>query len=191
MRGSMQEDIQEQDRLDLTMAGIEEWHWHHRWTRPEVYYVRALRKTERRRDRSAGFLQRVIYLAIRWKFKRLSDSVATHIPLGVFGPGLSIAHLGTVTVNSDARVGARCRLHPGVTIGATHGRSPVIGSDVFIGPNAVLVGGVSIGDRVHIGPGAVITDDIPPDTLVVAPTPIVRNRKNATWQSTRNASSSS
>lgn len=41
------------------------------------------------------------------------------IPVNSFGPGLSIAHGGTIVVNNTARIGKNCRIHEGVTIGAT------------------------------------------------------------------------
>ncbi len=50
---------------------------------------------------------------------------------------------------------------PGAVIGA---QSPVtIGSNVFIGMNAVITRGVTIGDNVVIGAGSVVTKDCPSD----------------------------
>lgn len=50
---------------------------------------------------------------------------------------------------------------PGAIYGA---QSPVtIGSNVFIGMNAVITRGVTIGDRVIIGAGSVVTKDCPSD----------------------------
>lgn len=42
----------------------------------------------------------------------------TYIPLNVFGPGLSIAHFGSIIVNGNAKVGENCRIQDSVTIGA-------------------------------------------------------------------------
>ena len=42
-----------------------------------------------------------------------------------------------------------------------------IGNNVFIGRNATIMGGVTIGDNVIIGAGAIVTKDIPSDTVVV------------------------
>jgi acetyltransferase-like isoleucine patch superfamily enzyme len=41
-----------------------------------------------------------------------------------------------------------------------------IGSDCWIGANAVIVGGVSLGSGVVVGAGAVVTHNIPPNTVV-------------------------
>ncbi|MFH2085496.1 MAG: acyltransferase, partial [bacterium] len=45
--------------------------------------------------------------------------------------------------------------------------SPVrIGSYVFIGPRAIILPGVTIGDRAVVGAGAVVTKDVGPGTIV-------------------------
>lgn len=48
-----------------------------------------------------------------------------------------------------------------------HGTGPIrIGRDCFIGQNAVVLGGVSIGDRAIVGAGAVVTKDVPAGATV-------------------------
>ncbi len=42
----------------------------------------------------------------------------------------------------------------------------VIGNDVWIGGNAVILPGVTLGDNVIVAAGAVVTRDVPDDTLV-------------------------
>ena len=44
------------------------------------------------------------------KFKKLSLKLGFSIPLNVFEEGLSIAHYGTIVVNSKAKIGKNCRL---------------------------------------------------------------------------------
>ncbi len=84
------------------------------------------------------------------------------VPRNVFGPGLSIAHPGSVTVNHTARVGKNCRIHEGVCIGATSGsaQTATIGDNVFIGSGAKIIGDVTIADDVAIGAGAVVVRSI-------------------------------
>ena len=41
-----------------------------------------------------------------------------------------------------------------------------IGNDIWIGANAVILPGVTIGDRSVVAAGAVVTKDVPPHTLV-------------------------
>ena len=44
---------------------------------------------------------------------------------------------------------------------------PSIGEDVFIGSDTMLVAPVKLGDGARTGAGAVVTKDVPEDTLVV------------------------
>lgn len=82
------------------------------------------------------------------------------IPINCFGPGLSIQHIGSIVVNSEARIGAFCRIHEGTTIGATNGEktAPQIGDYCFIGTGAKIIGNVTLGDRICIGANAVVVN---------------------------------
>lgn len=51
-----------------------------------------------------------------------------------------------------------------------------LGNDVWIGGGAIVLAGVTVGDRVVIGAGSVVTKDVPSDVLVVGnPARIVRS----------------
>ena len=41
-----------------------------------------------------------------------------------------------------------------------------VGNDVWIGGNVTIIGGVHIGNNVFIGAGAVVTKDVPDNTVV-------------------------
>lgn len=101
-------------------------------------------------------------LILHVKYNRLSLKLGFSIPLNVFGPGLSIAHCGTIVVAGKARVGSNCRIHEGVTIGATNGTSDAatIGDNVFIGSGAKIIGGVKISSNVQIAANCVVVKDI-------------------------------
>lgn len=76
--------------------------------------------------------------------------------------------------------GQNCLLGPGVHVyAATHPLDaaeravgleralPVtVGDDVWVGGRAVLTPGVTVGDRAVVAAGAVVTEDVPSDTLV-------------------------
>lgn len=47
-----------------------------------------------------------------------------------------------------------------------HGQPIVIGNDVWIGANASILPGVTVGDGAIIAAGAVVTRDVPPRTVV-------------------------
>lgn len=82
-----------------------------------------------------------------------------------------IAHQHGIVLHPDARIGDDCKLRQGVTIGQLSGRTeregaPVIGDRVEIGVGAVIVGPISIGDDVIVGPNAVVLRDVPAGAVV-------------------------
>lgn len=80
------------------------------------------------------------------------------IPLNVFGPGLCIAHRGTIVINKDTRVGENCRIHACTNIGSGRGgvSAPQIGNNVYIGPGAKIFGDITIADNIAIGANSVV-----------------------------------
>ncbi len=46
-------------------------------------------------------------------------------------------------------------------------KTTVIGNDVWVGSNVVILGGLNIGDGAIIGAGAVVTKDVQPYSIVV------------------------
>ena len=87
----------------------------------------------------------------------------------------------TILDIAPVTIGDGCMFGPGVTISAvTHpvnairrrGRiaqaKPVtIGNDVWLGANVLVMPGVTIGDNVVVGAGAVVTHDIPSNSLAM------------------------
>ncbi len=76
-----------------------------------------------------------------------------------------LAYLGDSTVGEETNIGAGTITanYDGVNKYRT-----TIGKQVRVGSNAVLVAPVTLGDKVTVGAGSVITKDCAPDTLVVA-----------------------
>jgi serine O-acetyltransferase len=87
------------------------------------------------------------------------------------GAGLFIGHPGSIVIHPRARIGRNCNISQGVTLSqANRGPRkgyPVVGDDVYIGPGAVLVGAVRVGNNVAIGANCVVTKDMPDDAVVV------------------------
>lgn len=94
----------------------------------------------------------------RWRLKCLGIRLGFTIPLNACGPGLSLPHRGTIVINPAARVGANCRIHVCVNIGATGGKktAPIIGDGVYIGPGAKIYGNITIADGIAVGANAVV-----------------------------------
>lgn len=93
------------------------------------------------------------------------------IPFGCeIGDGLYIGHFGNIFFPSRGKLGRNCSLSQGVTMGVA-GRgedrgAPTIGDRVYIGPSAIVVGKITIGDDVVICAGAVVTRSVPPRAVV-------------------------
>ena len=80
-------------------------------------------------------------------------TIGSHVNLA---QGITVTALNHNFKDSDKRIDEQ-----GVTT------SPVvIGNDVWIGANAVILPGVSIGDHTVVAAGAVVTKDVPPHCLV-------------------------
>lgn len=81
----------------------------------------------------------------------------------------------------EVTIGNNCMFGPAVQIytalhplnaverasGVESGKPIVIGNDVWVGGNATILPGVTIGDRSIIGAGSVVTKDIPADSIAV------------------------
>jgi serine O-acetyltransferase len=144
---------------------------------PVLRFQRLLRIVEYYDNRRRHLLDRILFALYWLRLQRMRMRLGLSIPLGVFGPGLSIAHYGTIVVNKNAKVGANCRIHPGVCIGISHGRAPKIGDNVYLGPGAKVFGGITVGDNVAVGANAVVNRDVPCGVTVAGnPARIVSHR---------------
>lgn len=121
-----------------------------------------LRKVEYDGNCRRGLWAKIIGKYHKFRFHCLSVRLGMTIPPGVFGPGLSIPHYGTIVVHANVRAGRNCRLQEGVTIGATNGshEAAVIGDNCYFGSGAKVIGAVRIADDVAVGANAVVTADI-------------------------------
>lgn len=100
------------------------------------------------------------------------------------GGGIYIGHAYNITINPKARIGCNCNIHKGVVIGQTNrGKNkgvPTIGNEVWIGINAAIVGGITIGDDVLIAPNSFVNVDVPSHSVVFGNPCIIKHRDWAT-----------
>ncbi len=92
----------------------------------------------------------------------------------VLGRRVKIGHHQGVVLGYSTIIGDDCLIRQGVTLGQSNdeGRvndQPVLGSRVELGAGAAIVGRVSIGDDARIGPGAVVTRNVPAGAIAFAP----------------------
>jgi len=126
-------------------------------------------------------------LILRELFGSLGTNPAVEPPFRCdYGEQISVgrdffANFGCVFLDVCAiDVGDRCLLGPSVHIytathpldaatraeGREYGEAVTVGDDVWIGGQAVLNPGVTVGDRSVIASGAVVTQDVPADVVV-------------------------
>jgi bifunctional UDP-N-acetylglucosamine pyrophosphorylase/glucosamine-1-phosphate N-acetyltransferase len=93
------------------------------------------------------------------------------------GPGTKMGHfsyIGDATIGENVNIGAgtiTCNYD------GEHKNKTVIGSDVFIGSDTMLVAPLKIGDKAKTGAGSVVTHDVEPGTVVVG-VPARRHQKS-------------
>lgn len=90
------------------------------------------------------------------------------IPLNCqIGGGLMLPHPSGVVIHPDARIGPNCLLMQGVTLGSNNGGVPTLDGHVDVGPGAKVIGGLMIGRHAVIGANAVVLRDVPPCAVMV------------------------
>ena len=92
-----------------------------------------------------------------------------------------IDHGTGVVIGETAEIGDDVTLYQGVTLGGTGKdtgkRHPTIGNGVLIGAGAKVLGPFKVGDNSNIAAGAVVLEEIPPDsTAVGVPARVVKRR---------------
>jgi serine O-acetyltransferase len=116
------------------------------------------------------------FLGLGTSLLQLWIAVLTNIdlpPSAEIGPGLFIPHTGFIVVAVGTRIGSNCTLAQGVTIGHSLGGQnshvglPLIGDRVYVGPSAVIIGNLTIGNDALIGAGAIVIRSVPPAGVVV------------------------
>jgi serine O-acetyltransferase len=98
-------------------------------------------------------------------------------PQAQIGERLRLPHPQGVIVHGSAVIGNDCLVMQQVTIGMlTVGDAPVIGSRVFIGAGAKILGKIVVGDGARIGASAVVLCDVPAGwTAVGVPARLVQS----------------
>lgn len=114
------------------------------------------------------------FLKIYYKYKlnKISRKTFIQIPCGTkIGKGFYIGHNGPVIINPNATIGDNCNIATGVTIGQENRGerkgSPIIGNEVWIGANSVIVGNIKIGSDVLIAPLSYVNFNVPDHSIVI------------------------
>jgi serine O-acetyltransferase len=136
-------------------------------------FQKLMRKAEYYKNCKKGLFNKLIYAIIYKRYMNLSVKLGFSIPLNVFGPGLAIAHYGTIIVNHAAKIGVNCRLHADVNIGASNGSkiAPIIGDNCYIAPGVKIFGEIIIAKNTAISANSVVNKSIEESGFMVAGIP--------------------
>ena len=108
-----------------------------------------------------------------WKFLMRQCMLRTGIqipPETKIGPGFRIWHFGHIVINPNAKIGKNFNIAQGCLIGNSEGKNsgiPVLGNNVCMNANSVVVGNCKIGNNVLIAPGAFVNFDVPDNSVVI------------------------
>ena len=140
-------------------------------------YMYIKRKLDIQKRRSVKWL--ILKLVLRHYIYKYGFQIG-----GIIGKGFYIGHFGTIVISSDTVIGENCNIAHGVTIGVTRRGekigSPIIGDEVWIGANSIIVGRISIGNRVLIAPGAYVNFDVPSNSIVIGNPGIIKPSLHST-----------
>lgn len=97
--------------------------------------------------------------------------------------GFRIIHFGNIVINPNAIIGKNFNISNGAVIGSSEGKNsgtPIIGNNVYISANAVIIGGINIGNDVLIAPNAFVNIDVPDGAIAIGnPCKIIRKEKSS------------
>ena len=156
------------------------------------------------RNQTTGLKSRVILFMFRFAsrakglpafvaiFPKALYQISVEYLLGVelpwdtrVGPGLQLHHGTGLVVNHGTQIGSNCTLRHCTTIGnkqrpdGSFTDSPIIGDNVDIGSNSVILGAITIGDGAVIGAGSVVVKSVPAGCVVAGnPAKIIKQALN-------------
>lgn len=94
------------------------------------------------------------------------------VPGARIGPGVIIRHPTGIVIGKAAKLGANATIMHGVTLGQRRieeypVHNPLVGDDVTLGANAVLLGNIQVGSGATIGAGSIVLGDVEAEAVVV------------------------
>jgi serine O-acetyltransferase len=121
---------------------------------------------------SGSILAAPVHLLFRYLHRRACNHAGIDLPWKTkIQGGFTLVHGWGVVVNEHADIGKNVTFFNGVTLGKRERISkdgtrtseyPVIEDEVWVGPHAIIVGGIVIGRGSRIAAGAFVVEDVPP-----------------------------
>jgi serine acetyltransferase len=128
----------------------------------------------------ANFFFKILGLPLRVIYKFLFRwLLGIDIPdTTVIGKGFMVFHGQSLIIHKDCLIGDNVLVRHNTTIGQAknNGKVPVIGDNVEIGSNTVIIGDITIGNNCIIAAGSIVIKDVPENVIVAGnPARVVKN----------------
>lgn len=138
----------------------------------EIFFLYPGVKAIRMYRRAHFFYTHNMPFLARWISQRAAKKTGIEIhPGATIGRRLVIDHGHGVVIGETTEIGDDVLIYQGVTLGGTGKdigkRHPTIGNNVMISSGAKVLGPFKVGDNSRIAAGAVVLEEVPPDSTVV------------------------
>ncbi len=138
----------------------------------EIFFLYPGVKAIRMYRRAHFFYTHNMPFVARWISQCAAKKTGIEIHPGAkIGRRLVIDHGHGVVIGETTEIGDDVLIYQGVTLGGTGKdtgkRHPTIGNNVMISSGAKVLGPFKVGDNSRIAAGAVVLEEVPPDSTVV------------------------
>ena len=146
----------------------------------EVFFLYPGVKAIRMHRRAHFYYKHGLMFLARWVSQRAVRKTGIEIhPGATIGRRLVIDHGTGIVIGETTEIGDDVLIYQGVTLGGTGKdtgkRHPTIGNNVMISAGAKVLGPFKIGDNSRVAAGAVVLEEVPPNSTVVGiPARVVR-----------------
>ena len=146
----------------------------------EIFFLYPGFKAIRMYRRAHKYYQRGNMFLARYVSQKCARKTGIEIhPGATIGRRLVIDHGTGIVIGETAEIGDDVLIYQGVTLGGTGKdtgkRHPTVGNNVMISAGAKVLGPFKIGDNSRIAAGAVVLEEVPPNSTVVGvPARVVR-----------------
>lgn len=146
----------------------------------EVFFLYPGVKAIRMHRRAHFYYKHNLKFLARWVSQRAVRKTGIEIhPGATIGRRLVIDHGVGIVIGETTEIGNDVLIYQGVTLGGTGKdvgkRHPTIGNNVMISAGAKVLGPFKIGDNSRVAAGAVVLNEVPPNSTVVGvPARVVR-----------------